>query len=76
MASSMTSNSFAYTTPAASKQGSHRNSNLSMAAGGFPPQDADEDVSKLPIVFLHGVGAGLLPYLTLVFRCGTEQGPC
>jgi hypothetical protein len=75
MASSMTSNGFAYTTPAASKQGSRRNSNLSLAAmavpcsaGGVHAQDADEDVSKLPIVFLHGVGAGLLPYLTAVFR--------
>jgi hypothetical protein len=71
MASSMTGSSFAYTTPAPSKQGSRRNSSLSTAAGGFPPHDAEEDVSKLPIVFLHGVGAGLLPYLTVVFRCGT-----
>jgi hypothetical protein len=31
-------------------------------------QHDEDDGDALPIVFLHGVGAGLLPYLSLVFH--------
>jgi hypothetical protein len=31
-------------------------------------QQDEDDGDALPIVFLHGVGAGLLPYLSLVFH--------
>jgi hypothetical protein len=29
----------------------------------------------MPIVFLHGVGAGLLPYLTIIFRLAALGQP-
>jgi hypothetical protein len=31
--------------------------------------------TDLPIVFLHGVGAGLLPYLTIIFRLASLGQP-
>jgi len=46
-------------------------SSPAVAASASNPQD----LSTTPIIFLHGVGAGLLPYLSLIFRLAALQRP-
>lgn len=36
---------------------------------------SEADLSAMPIVFLHGVGAGLLPYLMVIFRLAALGQP-
>jgi pimeloyl-ACP methyl ester carboxylesterase len=53
-----------------SQQGTNAAAAAAAAAGASnkQQQQQDGDDEALPIVFLHGVGAGLLPYLSLVFH--------
>lgn len=46
-------------------------SSPAVAAAANNPQD----LSTTPIIFLHGVGAGLLPYLSLIFRLAALNRP-
>uniref|UniRef100_A0A383VKF9 AB hydrolase-1 domain-containing protein n=1 Tax=Tetradesmus obliquus TaxID=3088 RepID=A0A383VKF9_TETOB len=47
----------------------------SKAAPVQQQQQDDADDGSLPILFLHGVGAGLLPYLSLVFHLASLGRP-
>jgi pimeloyl-ACP methyl ester carboxylesterase len=76
----------AITKPLAAQQQQLRNSQQGMkpaaaAAGRFDKQQQQQDQQQqdgdeaMPVVFLHGVGAGLLPYLSLVFHLATLGRP-